>query len=175
MNWMNPLTGDEYQDALEYVDALIAAWHKVQVRKHQVANAEAAVIAALDEAAGEQQTQTGVVRLHGTAEVVKLTRRQNVRYEKERGARHPLSVLMNRYSALLPLVRVDYAESGEKLRKLLEKVSAGQGTEEEAELAAELEKVRVTTPGKPGVSTEPRKDVEQPPPKDAVNLEPMGW
>jgi len=167
--------GDEYQTALEYVDALITAWHKVQVRKHQVANAEAVVAAALDEAAGEQQVQVGAVRLHGTAEMVKVMRRQNVKYEKERGARHPLSVLMNRYSALLPLVRVDYAESGEKLRKLLEKVSAGQGTEEEAELAAELEKVRVTTPGKPGISTELRKDVEQPPPKDAVHLEPMGW
>lgn len=160
--YTNPLTGAEFEDAVEYVDSLIASWHKLQLRKHQVAQADAALTEALDDAAGQRNVTKGLVKISGSLDTVKVTRKRNVKYEKERGARHPLAVLIQRYPVLVPLIKVDYGESGEKVQALLDRVAAGQGTDEEAEVAKELQKTRVTTPGKPGIELEARKDVEQP-------------
>jgi len=174
MKMTHPITGKVYQDATAYVDALIEAWRKVQIRKHQVGIAEAAVVAAIDEAAGEYDLPS--VRLRGEVEEVRVARRENVRYVKPRGARHPLSTLLNLYpEELLPLIRVDYKESGDKLRKLLQRVADGKGTERENEVAAELVKVRETSPGKPRIEVSPRADYDGETLPGRVDLPPMEW
>lgn len=74
---------------------------------------------------------------------LKLTRRQNVRYQKERGEDHPLKKLIENYPHLKKVVRISYSEAGKKFMEAI--------TSEEYGTANAILQNRLVSEGKPKI------------------------
>ena len=162
----NPITDEMVEDPQAYVDSLAESYRTVRTEIYQAGQDEAEIIAAMDNLAGESDKELGTFTLKGVVNdatgkqtVIKLERRQNISYPREKGAEHPLRKLMNVFDQILSrIVNVDYKERGAKIQRLIDRVAeGGPHTEEEGMLVAELIKVRVTKAGKPSIEIAEKK------------------
>ena len=138
------------------VEAFIRAWAAATTEAFQANERATAALLALDEMAGEPDKQTGTLVLEGTEHVAKIERKVNVTYPRPRGQEHPLKALMEKYPALVPLVKIEYDESGQKIAKLLADYKAGSLSQEALAMAAAVSAARQVKPGKPGIKVELR-------------------
>ena len=112
----NPVSEAEFTDSQEYTQSLIETYLRLEKDLWNANNELAEIIECLNEVAGEEEKQTGMVKAHGVKETAKLTRRVNVSYPKEREEEHPLKVAMNEYG-IDEMVSIVYQEKS-KIAKL---------------------------------------------------------
>ena len=148
----------EFPTQETYVQALADEYVRIKKEMFTLSQQEKEVISAVESEIDESNTDK-TVTLEGESDNIKVERRENISYPRERGETHPLRLLMSIFDEILEdKVNVTYEESGNKIGELMDRVVKGKPhTEEEGLLAAELEKVRVVKRGKPGISIVSRK------------------
>lgn len=141
-----------YEGRENYVQALIASYEKAKKEMFNWAKEEAALVAAMNALVDEVHIglDVGKTVLEGVQQKVTVERHLSASYPRERGEEHPLRLLLGKFDELGALLNVDYKESGKKIQALLarakdDKLKLGDN----AELAAELVKIRQTKAAKP--------------------------
>jgi len=156
--YRNPVTDKEFDSESEYVESLIESYKKVSKELNWAKTDEEKLVEALNESAGQTDKKKGLVRVEGTAQVAKVTRKQNVGYEKERGAEHPLRKLLKKYPSLGDMVKVEYSEKGSAIADLIDRMHQHALVDpDDIALVDEILKVRVLKDGKPGIAIEDKK------------------
>lgn len=153
--YTNPITGEAYSQRNEYVESLVEELVKLEKLKFQIGEIDEKLFDSIKTLAGNKKCV-----LDGTTRCLKVTPRENVSYEKERGGEHPLRTLLGQYEVLLRNgVRAEYKEAGSVIEDLLAKHRDPSETltEEELELVAKLEAVRKVKFGKPAVEVKDLK------------------
>jgi len=154
----NPVSEKTFDTREALVDDLCKAWNKLARWKFELANEEEALLAKMNEVCGETDKTKGVVKAFGEEFELKLTRRENNKYEKERGAEHPLLVLSKTFAMAKEFFATDVRERGGEVDQFLENVEKGLLNTPEAKMLAEqILKVRSKSPGKPEVEVKVRK------------------
>jgi hypothetical protein len=149
----NPITGVEYETEQELIDSLAESYQKLKKDAFDLAQDEADILKVLDELAGQPKVTRGKIKLEGVQSVIRVERRENVSYPRDRGVEHPLRHLLTTFQAILaPMIAVEYKESGSAIEKLLQRAEhPGACSEFEQSLADALRSVREVKPGKIGV------------------------
>jgi len=156
--YRNPVTAEEFETEEAYVDSLINTWNRVQVRKTQLAATEARLVEAVG-ACCPADKEKGTVRVNGAYDCFKVKKGTRAKYQKERGAPHPLGTVLQQFPKVLKdRIRIQFEESGQKVQTLIDKPES----DDEKACVQELLKTRQVVPAKPGIDVEPRKDVERP-------------
>lgn len=108
--------------------------------------AVAALLSLLEESSGPKTFQ-------GTTHSVKVTPKVNVSYQRDRGEPHPLQKLVEQFPSFMSMLRIEYRESGGKVRELVGDYKCGIILSEgQAQLAQAILKTRKVTQGKPTIS-----------------------
>jgi len=157
----NPLTGARFDLTEDYVESLIESLKTVRVEQARANHREATILTAMNDLVGEPDKTRGTLQADGRTHCIKVTRRENIKYAKERGAVHPLKLLLDGNPDLEKMVRIDYSESGAKVRTFLENADKlpAEGNERIKAIAAEIRQTRIVTAGKVGIEI---KDLELP-------------
>lgn len=129
------------------VNAWAVEWLVLQREKARLAAQEEKMLTEIETAIGPDPGK-GTVTIEGEELQVKVRRRQNVTYDKERGAPHPLIALIKRFPFLAKKCTIDVKEKGSQIEKLLAAEDL-KGAEKEA--CNEIQKLRLVKPGKSGI------------------------
>lgn len=151
MAWINPLTGQTYDNYSEFLDALAEAYLYWTIVQGKAAEKQRMVLSAIDEAIGKLDKTSGVVKVSGEHYDIKVTRKEYAKYPRERGATHPLEVLFNEYSEeMSELIRISIDEKGSKIVKLLG-TTRNELSANLQDIATRISEVRVVAKGKPSI------------------------
>ena len=145
--YQNPLTTTFHSDQKRYVESLITSLVQVKKDLYTVEREEATLIDAILALTPEGK---GSHKIKGVDRYLKVKRRTNVSYPKQKGEPHPLEVLCIQYPALREIVRVSYAESGNAIQRFLD-ADPNELKPGDALLAIELCRCRETKEGKPEI------------------------
>jgi len=162
MTLMNPITEQtfESENEEEYVESLIESYKDVKKKLYQLGQNESTLVGLFDGVAGEPYTLRGTLVINGTKQRVKVVRKLNAKYAKQRGEEHPLRTLLPKFDKLGGMIRLDYKESGSAIQALLDRLESGKlQLDDDEELAKALQAVRDVTAAKPSVVVEDRIDV----------------
>jgi Asp-tRNA(Asn)/Glu-tRNA(Gln) amidotransferase B subunit len=165
MTFTHATTGVEYDTQESLVEHLIDTYVGIQRDKYQLQQAEASVIANLENLVEYQRdnVKKKTVVLRGLTQLVKLVARENVSYAKAEDGVPGLKSLASRHPLLESddMVRVDYKEKGTQIEKFLVgylKPDGEQMSAEEMKLGRDLCELRATKKGKPTITVEDMKD-----------------
>ena len=154
----NPVSEKIFDTREALVDDLCKAWNKLAKWRFELQQEEELLLSKMNEVCGETDKTKGVVKAFGDEFELKLTRRENNKYEKERGADHPLLVLSRTFAQAKEFFALDIRERGGEVDQFLENVDSGLLNTPEAKMLAEqIKKVRSKSPGKPEVEVKVRK------------------
>lgn len=148
----NPVTGQIYETDAERLDSLVDSWSQVLREEYEVNRKKKLLMAAIDTAVGNPGKTSGTVRALGINTEVKVVRRENVKYEKEAGAEHPLLTLVRKHRWLSNMITLDVREKSE-----IPKMIASPNGAEQAEVAEIISKIRVVSQGSPTIEVSDRK------------------
>lgn len=152
----NPLTQQEFDYPDEFIQSMIQSYQDIARRRFLVTSDEELWFAGLQPILNEVEKTRGTITFPGTDDVLKLTLRENIKYNKDPQGNPGLQVLAEKFGSFLePMLRRDIKESGMKVTKFLEREDL---SEEEQKMAKEIENYRFVTPGKPGVEIKARDD-----------------
>ncbi len=145
----NPVTGATYETKEELVDAMVESYNKMMTEKHNVAKDEEELLNLFDELCENPTKLKGAVHVMGHKNKVTVTRKENVRYEYERGDEHPLRALVREYPAEMEnKVKLSYSEQGSEIDKFL---AADNFDPSEMALRQKILDIRAVSAGKPSV------------------------
>lgn len=137
---------------LEEVDGLSKMWLDLQTLKFNLAQSELELILRIEALADSSKDQ-GVVNIFGSSTTIKMTRRVNVRYEKD-GNVDPLAALTTEFPEMLEYVTLSVSEKGSRLDKVFSKKEDELTTFEQM-IVKKLEAFRVSNQGKPSITIVP--------------------
>ena len=152
--YINPVTNEHYYDLTHYIDSLGTSYRNLLIQKGLLADEEAKIIEAIDTAAGQPEVKIGTLNVFGDTFILKVVRRINTTYKKlGRGLPHPIVELMKKHIILKDMVRTEIKESGSVIERMMEQYHEDPSnlSTPERRLCAELESIRTTSPGKPGI------------------------
>ena len=141
------------------VEPVLIEWRDAQVLKHRAEQAERRALEKIAELCDGLEGKT--LTLIGESLQAKIRPRENVIYERQRGAQHPLEKLSSQFPELVSMVRKSYSESGSKIKDLLLRYyepNNGGLTKKEKTLAEKLLESRRVKSGKPTVELGNRID-----------------
>jgi len=149
----------EYVINDDYIQALIDEYVAVKKELYTVQQKEKDLIKFMVAEIDGENDAAKTITLKGVKDNLKIERRHNVSYPKDKNEEHPLRKLLEVYDDLLgSKLRVVYEESGGEVSDLIARVERGlPHTEEERMLVEELKKVRSVKEGKPGISVVERR------------------
>jgi hypothetical protein len=147
MTWTNPLTRTEYVTEDEFVDSLADSWRDIQIRKSELNVKEDAIREVL-ESMVDPSIAKGTTTLNGSFFNVKLIRKLNVSYPRNRGEEHPLIRLSKTFPLLKKMIRLTAEERGSSIDDLL---SSKTPTPEQEVLCREIAQLRTVKKGKSGI------------------------
>lgn len=137
------------------LDRLALEYHSLKKRMAELSEKESEIVERLATLADEhlaskgQEKKEGTITLKGENWDVKVQKRINIRYPKERGAAHPLVEAVVKFNELNDMVNISASERGKDIQKMMDRVSTeGPQNDMEAHLAA----IREETQGKPGIT-----------------------
>lgn len=136
-------------------DSLADQWTELQKEKFVLSEKERVLIEEINEFAGNETKTRGVINVEGDENVIKITRRENVKYEKD-GDTDVLIRALRTIDGFEEYVSLSVREKGTRLTKIFE-VPEDSRSEVETEMVKSIEEFRVVTQGKPSVSVAPRK------------------
>jgi len=134
----------------EQIQKLIDEYKQFQVDRYRLGLEEARILEAIDKLS-ENGPCDGSITIDGIADSIKVNRRHNVRYDKERGAPHPLIAYREQFPEIEAATNLDVKESGKKKAKLVFGTIVPQDAEQRSELDVailEIRKIRLNSPGK---------------------------
>lgn len=133
----------------EEIDDISSEWAQLQARKYSLGVAEAELLARIQTVAGSDKDR-GVVTIVGDRFTIKMTRRVNVRYEKD-GLNDPLTELAKAVPEMIDYVTLSVSEKGVRLTNVFDKDPLDRNTFERM-IVSKLGEFRVSTQGKPGIA-----------------------
>ena len=136
-------------------DVLAEKWVDLQKSKFELAEKEKDLIEQINTFAGNDDKTRGVINVEGEDTVIKITRRENVKYDKD-GDDDVLLRAAQSIEGIEALVSLSVREKGTQITKIFEKDASSRNDLERAVVTA-LEDFRVVNQGKPSVKVEPRK------------------
>ena len=149
----NPITGVEYQLEKKFVDSLAVSYLDL-IREQAGINMDIQdVLTIIEDLAGLDKLK-GIVNVMGEKMGFKFTRKQNISYPRERGEEHPLKILMEEFTGLEEMVKLEYKEKGVSIENLIK-------NQPELKSVIALKKVRVVNQGKSGVEVVDVKENEE--------------
>jgi hypothetical protein len=154
----------EFNSEEEYLD-YIAHQYQVFLEEKRVLDAKLAkAVDIFDKFAGNDQKKTGAVHALGIKYDVVVTRKENVKYERNQGDPHPLFQLVKDYRKLLEdKVSLSIDEKGGQISKFLDDFEKNPAlvSKEEKECCLAIMKSRLVTAGKPGIEIKIRKHAKE--------------
>ena len=145
--YQNPITGITFGSKQDYAESLITEYQKVVRLRFNLDRDDKDLVDAMNELADCPEVAEGTIAVAGTTQKFKIKRRVNVRYERDRGAPHPLKLAMDQNEQVAEMVRIDYKEKGTQIAKLL-------SDDPDSPLLDLLRDCRKVAAGKPTVSFE---------------------
>ena len=144
---LNPVTLEEFDDLDTLRVSLLQSYATVLADEARVKEGKAllvqAIVANSDEVDDAKMT---------FGDLIKIKRRFNASYPRERGSQHPLRTLLETFGEdLLELVSIDYKEGGAGIGKLIAKLEAGKLDKNSKEflMASALNEARQVNEGTP--------------------------
>lgn len=157
---IHPLTGVEFQSEHDLAESLLKSYQKVKVQQAELTKDEGEIIVAL------QAFETK--KVEGLTLYAEVKPRENVSYENTETGDKGLEYLISQYGKdILPLLRVEYKESGQKVAKFLDAVEKSATTaiakgsvlslddKYHLEMVAAIKKLRKVSFGKPEITLRP--------------------
>jgi hypothetical protein len=160
MTYTSTITGEEHASQESIVEELIETYVDLQREKFQIQSAETKLLETVTQLSEARHLQsnamTKVQTLTGTTQIMKITPRDNVTYEKTSSGKPALESLYAEFPILQQMVRIDYKEKGVQIAKFLEGYLADDESlsTKDALLAERLLALRLTKAGKPAIKVE---------------------
>ena len=136
-------------------DTLADKWIELQKKKYELSVEELVLINEIQDLAANETKTRGVINVQGDENVIKITRRENVKYDKD-GDVDVLMRIAKEMDGIENMITLSVREKGTQITKIFEKPVSERSNFEQT-VWQTLEEFRVVTEGKPSIKVEPRK------------------